>query len=448
MKSNLHLEDKSMNYILILVFIIFPSFARAQNIVSENEKREIVESIGKRLQESYLYPETAKKITIEISENLENGVYKSINEPNEFASRLTTDLYAVSKDLHFRVVFDSQWVSETRKASDPNYKRELLGKEIAAAQKENFGFKEAKLLEGNIGYLNLANFQDPEYAAETAAVTMKFLSNSDALIIDLRNNNGGALEMAQFLGSYFFNSEPPQVLFEYYYMENNKRIDRQQLVLPSVPGKRMPATDVYILTDSRTFSAAEWFSYALKNLKRATIIGEKTAGGAHPVDRRIISDRFSIMIPFGKITDPVTKTDFEGVGVKPDIEVSAKDALPTAHLKALEKLAAAPTQGNNNYQWYLPVVKAKLSPIVVAQPILKSYTGTYGSIREVLFENGRLYYQWNKIAKTELIPLAADIFALDGIDNFRFQIITENGKATSLMRINQDGSTVRYRKDN
>ena len=94
-----------------------------------------------------------------------------------------------------------------------------------------------------------------------------------------------------------------------------------------------------MLTSSRTFSGAEEFTYNLKNLKRATIVGETTGGGAHPVSGHRIDDRFVIGVPFARAINPITKTNWEGTGVEPDVKVAAPDALTTAQKLAAGKLA-------------------------------------------------------------------------------------------------------------
>jgi C-terminal processing protease CtpA/Prc len=114
--------------------------------------------------------------------------------------------------------------------------------------------------------------------------------------------------------------------------------------LPYVPGKRFTVKDVYLLTSNRTFSGAEDFTYALKNLKRVTIVGEVTGGGAHPVGPRRINDHFVAMVPFGRSISVVTNTDWEAVGVEPDVKVPAERALATAHLATLQKRATNVTE--------------------------------------------------------------------------------------------------------
>jgi hypothetical protein len=315
-----------------------PPVQREANL-SEINKKEIIDSLTKKLKEFYIRPNAIGEINTKLNENYKKGNYKNISNPNQYASALTTDLLEISKDLHFSVMYNQQWVNDQLKNKDAELQKIIKAQELVKAKKNNFGFRQAQILEGNIGYLEFSYFHDPAEGSETAASLMQFLSNSDALIIDLRKNNGGAMEMAQFISSYFFsNKEMP--LYKYYYYESErKRVDREMWLLPSVPGKRLDDIDIYILTSGATFSAAEWMSYSLQNLKRVTIVGEQTAGGAHPIDRKILTQGFSINIPFGEVKDPITQLDFEGKGVTPDVLSKSGDALNTAHLLALQKLS-------------------------------------------------------------------------------------------------------------
>ena len=107
---------------------------------------------------------------------------------------------------------------------------------------------------------------------------------------------------------------------------------------------------VFVLTSNRTFSAAEEFTYNLKNLKRATIVGETTGGGAHPGGVRRITDHFGIWVPAGRAISPITKTNWEGTGIEPDIKVPAASALDTAHLEALRRLRDAASDARRQEQ--------------------------------------------------------------------------------------------------
>ena len=434
--------------------LLFASIAAAQtqgNLINETEKKQVIEVVGKRLVDFYIYPDVAGKMAALLSKNLDDGVYKSIGDPKIFANQLTKDLFAVSRDKHLEVWFGPELVIKTKKEASGKETVESIDRKLESGRKDNFGFKEVKLLEGNIGYLNLTRFYDVKYGGETAASAMNFLSNADALIIDLRQNGGGDSSMVQLLTSYLFDSKPVH-LNDFYLRDGEKQIQTQEWTLPYVPGRRRPDIDVYILTAYRTFSAGEHFVYNLKNYQRATIVGQTTGGGAHTVAYRIINDRFLLKVPNGRPISPVTKSNWEGTGIKPDIETPPGDALLAAQIKALEKLTARANSPEAKflYNWYVTGLRAKLNPVRIDESLMRSYAGTYTGVygqRKITFENGSLFSQRAGGAKLALIPLAADLFTYEGRPEIRLKIVVENNRVTGLKSTASDGSQLDETRD-
>lgn len=423
----------------ILLLVVFPAILYAQQLpepLTDAEKNQVMISLSKQLNDSYIDPDIAKQMISLVSTNEKNGNYKSINDPIAFSDQLTRDLVSVSHDGHLNISFDPAWVQESKKVLTAKDSLDLENKDFPNARQENFGFKDVRILDGNIGYLNLTKFYNPVLGATTAIAAMNLLSNTDALIIDLRQNGGGYGSMVQLLASYLFTAEPV-LLVEFYSRENPK--PKQDWTLPYVTGNRMPDIDVYILTSQGTFSAAESFTYFLKNRKRATIVGATTGGGAHPVQHKALSDRFSIFLPYGKPVDPITQTNWEGVGVTPDIAVAPKDALFTAQMAALEKLVAAHPE-NKNTEWALADLKATQHPVTVSLTTLQNYTGTYGS-RKLTFEAGKLFYQKTGMSKYQLTPLAPDLFKIEELSYLRIKMNTKNGAITGFTRMYNDGTS-------
>jgi len=200
-------------------------------------------------------------------------------------------------------------------------------------QRGNCAFEKVELLPANIGYLKFNGFLDPEICGPTATAAMSFLAHVDALIIDLRSNGGGSPEMVAYICSYLFAERTH--LNDLY---NRKEDKTAEFWTREVPGPRLAKQPVFVLTSKRTFSGAEEFTYNLKNLKRATVIGETTGGGAHPVSGHRIDDHFMIGVPFARAINPITKTNWEGTGVEPDIKVPASEALDVAKKMAAEQI--------------------------------------------------------------------------------------------------------------
>jgi C-terminal processing protease CtpA/Prc len=259
------------------------------------------------------------------------------------------------------------------------------------------------------------------------------------MIIDVRNNHGGYQNTGQYIISFFFSQEPV-LLYNEYTRDAAKITDVQSWTLPYVGGKRRPDVPLYVLTSNFTFSAAEALPYSLQSLKRAVIVGETTGGGAHAWIGKIAADRFYVHLPNHYPVDPRTKTDWEGVGVKPDIEVPAKDALVVAHIKALEKLSATDTANAVRFNWHLTAAKSKLNPIVISQTILKSYTGKYGAYRSITFENDKLYFHLNG-GKYEMIPMSETLFRIEEINILRVKMVLEAGTVKGIESLLYDGTS-------
>lgn len=407
------------------------------NMLTSNERKVVLEAVKKLVNEQYIDADLAVNIVKYLDGNSKKGMYDTITDPNEFAGRLTDDLIAVSNDKHFHLVYDPAWVADSKKAISKEQQDELLNRDLAHWKKDNFGFKEVKILDGNIGYVNMESFTNPIYGGKTIEGVMALLSNADAIIIDLRRNGGGFSTMVQLMASYFFEGEPLQMV-DFHSREAGKHT--QDWTLPYVSGTRLPNVDLYILTSKESFSAAEGFAYFMQNRKRAVIVGETTGGAAQPVDRIAVSDRFYIMLPTQKPVDPVTNTNWEGVGVKPDLQCSSKEALIAAQIEALKGLHKKKVIEDISYEWISSELKVKQNPITVNTNKLKLYAGDYAG-RKLVFENGDLFYQKDGAEKHKLIALSDDLFMLSDINYLRIKINIENDKVTAITRLYLDGTT-------
>jgi retinol-binding protein 3 len=294
---------------------------------------EVIERLLKELQDNYVFPETARKMSEAVRRHAADKRYDAIKTGQELAARLTNDLQSVSKDKHLRVMCSTAKLPARPKGEKPDPREAKKMRERMARM--NAGFVKVERLPGNVGYLELTGFMDPAAAARPAAAAMNFLAGTDALIIDLRKNGGGSPHTVALVSSYLFGEEPVHLNSLYW-----RKGDRTEefWTRKEVEGPRYLHKEVYILTSKRTFSAAEEFTYNLKNLKRATVVGEATGGGAHPGGAMRLGDHFVAFIPTGRAINPITKTNWEGTGVQPDIRVPADQALGVAHRRAVERL--------------------------------------------------------------------------------------------------------------
>ncbi len=294
------------------------------------ERQAVIDGVAERVAAHYVFPEVGKKMAEDLRGRHAAKQYDGITSGRQFAQALTKDLREVCKDKHLRVRFSS-----TPRPQQPDRPPtpEELKREREEMARENFAFTKVERLAGNVGLLDFKEFVPAEMLGDTAAAAMTFLANSDAVIVDLRRNGGGSPGGVILLCSYFFENSTH--LNDIYTRSTDST--KQFWSLPVLPGKKLVGKDVYVLTSARTFSGAEEFAYNLQSQKRATIVGETTGGGAHPTRGFRVTDHFGVGVPFARSINPVTKTNWEGTGVKPDVAVPADHALLTAHAMALKK---------------------------------------------------------------------------------------------------------------
>ena len=296
------------------------------------ERQRVIDGVANNLIEFYVYPDLAQKMADAVRASQKSGDYDAIADPDAFANRLTKDLQGVSHDKHLGVNYSP--VRLPPEGDKPNPEQETQFRKML--ERTNCSFQKVEILPRNIGYLKFSAFADPTFCGPTVVAAMNFLAHVDAIIFDLRENGGGDPRMVEMISSYLFDK--PTHLNDLY----NRKDDftTQYWTLPYVPGATLADKPAFVLTSKSTFSGAEEFAYNLKNLKRATIVGETTGGGAHPVAGHRIDDHFTIGVPFARAVNPISKKNWEGTGVEPDVSVKAEDALEKAEELAAHQLAS------------------------------------------------------------------------------------------------------------
>jgi hypothetical protein len=377
--------------------------------IRPEERRAVVEELARLLNDHYVLPEVAKTTAAAIVAREKAGAYSAFTDPNAFADAVTGDLKELAHDRHLRLT-----LKPPPDPAAPNPGPPDPAAEQEAARVNNYGFREVKLLPGNLGYLRLDSFLPMHGAGRAAVAAMGFLAGADAIIFDLRNNGGGSPTMIQLLSSYLFDG--PTHLNDIYRREGDRR--DQFWTLPWVEGERRPDVPVYVLTSARTFSAAEEFTNNLKVLKRATVVGETTGGGANPGRTFDVGDRFVAVVSTGRAINPTTGTNWEGTGVEPDLKVPAPQALLAAQaaaLDALEAKAKAPEE-KARYRFARLAIDGELHPYTLPAGRAADYAGVFGP-RRVTVEGEGLSYQREGRPRLRMKPLAADLFALETIDD-------------------------------
>ena len=327
------------------VFVACTSGTAAQQTppaIDAATRRQVIDGAIEHMQRGYIFEDVAAKMAAALRAHAKAGAYDTITSGADFATVLTTHLREVSKDKHLRILYNPAGIAGAQApATDEERTRRA-----AAERRGNFGLHRVERLDGNVGYIELRGFSGSQEAGGAVAAAMNLLANTDALIFDLRRNGGGSPVTIGFISSYLFDSRVH--LNDFYVRETERR--QSFHTSETVEGRRYgQSKPVYILTSNRTFSAAEEFTYNLKHLKRAVIVGETTGGGAHPGGVRRITDHFGIWLPTGRAINPITGTNWEGVGIAPDIAVDPAEALRAAHLDALKKIRPTATDpGHRN----------------------------------------------------------------------------------------------------
>jgi len=309
--------------------------ASADAGVDAATRRAVVEGVAARVQASYVFRDRAAVIARAIRARARRGDYDGVTSARALADSLTAHLQAAGRDRHLRVRYSHDILP-----AQPWRRSATTGADSlrARGRRANFGFGRPRRLLGDIAYLEIHDFGfEPQWAEETVADVLTRLADAPALIIDLRRNGGGSPRMAAFVTSYFLG--PDSIHLSTLYWRGN-RVERVY-TRPSVPGRRYgPDRPVYVLTSHATFSAAEGFAYGLQALGRAVIVGDTTGGGAHAGGLHRVTDHFGVWVPGARAVNPITKRNWERIGVRPDVAVPEREALGVAHALALRQVLA------------------------------------------------------------------------------------------------------------
>jgi len=310
--------------------ILLAAAAAASLLLTPADQKRVADQAAALIEQRYVEPEIGKST----ARALRSARWQEQSEGNAFASRLTQLLRDASKDGHLAVEFSETPIKA--EGGEANFATRELERWYGAHL--NHGVEKIERLDGNIMLIDLRVFPPPAMAGEVIAAAMTLVAQGEALIIDLRQNGGG-METANLVLSYLL---PPGTPLNAVYDRPSNRTT-PSTTAAWLPGRRFDAgKPIYVLTSKRTFSAAEAVAYDLQANKRATIVGEVSGGGANPFEYRRIDDHFALSLPEQRSVNPVTGTNWQNVGVKPDIPVRADTALE----KALE-LARAEIRGRS-----------------------------------------------------------------------------------------------------
>jgi retinol-binding protein 3 len=333
---------------LILLFALamlaFAPSAEAQALASENQpdlvidaatRRAVVDTLCDRIERNYVFSDRAREVTKSLRKRMSARAYDKITSAADFADTITANMQAVAHDVHLRLHYRYEAIPAVKDDDAPLPEAEQRRIQ-ARGRYTNYGFERYERLPGNVGYLDLQQFSGDPAGQATAVAAMTMLSNTDAMIIDLRRNGGGSPMMIATILTYFVKEDDRLLFNTFYHREGDKT--EEYWTSPFVPGPRYLEKPLYVLTSNRTASAAEEFAYDVQTHKLGTVVGAVTRGGANPGRLFRLNDHFAAFVATGRAINPVTKTNWEGVGVKPDSVTKAGEAVRAAYSMALQKL--------------------------------------------------------------------------------------------------------------
>jgi hypothetical protein len=313
-----------------------PFLPRPKVVVDRAMRVQAIDTLVAKLNDHYVFPDKAKQIEAALRQRQHEGKYDGLTDGKQLAKQLTDDLHGVAHDLHMEVYFSPGLVPQDDAGGPPpesqaqwEQRTSFVRRLIVGVRMRlmNFGLEKVDHLGANIGYLQVSGFLPPFLVAEKYAAAMDKLADTDGLIVDLRDNRGGAPQSVALLISYFVDQRTR--LNDIW--DRDSGISQQQWTEDKLDGKRYGGKKpVVILAGPGTMSAGEDFTYTMQALKRATVIGERTWGGAHPTRPYRLGDHFFAMIPSRRSINPITHTNWEGVGVIPDVAVAPDKALEAA----------------------------------------------------------------------------------------------------------------------
>jgi retinol-binding protein 3 len=361
---------------LLSLLLLLSSPVCAQHITP----RLVADSLGLILRQHYVYDGAADSMAAYLKQRSDSGFYDQLTGPGALSEALYQDIQTIHRDDHFFITYSPGLAHMLTSGSNHNPPPNTL-----ALEAENYWCKRVEVFPGNIGYVQLNGFAEPN-AEDTSILFAAFriIRYTKALVIDLRKNTGGSPFMVNLIESMFFSNKT--------HMNDilSKTTEENHVFWtdPTVAGGLRLNMPLYILTSGMTFSAGEDFAYAMQSIHRATIVGDTTGGGAHPVHPYPIGNGFVAAIPFARTLNPYTHTDWERVGVIPDIPVHQEDALERA-IKCYYDTKSDSVAGTRI--WEEKNILSYIHVVTPAQDILDSACGWYQGDVKVYARGGHLF---------------------------------------------------------
>lgn len=288
-----------------------------------------VDVLIRYLRDYYVDADVAERVVVRLRRRHADGAYGQSNDDQAFADAVTQDTVAASADAHLQLRYSVAQLPERDTLIVPE-----SGRHPEEAASAGHGFVRTERLPGNIGLVEIGQFYPARISGNVAAAAMTLIADTDVLLIDLRRCPGGEPDMVALVESYLYDERTQ--LNSIHFPAEKRTV--QWWTDPFVPGPRFGGTKpLYVLLSTKSYSAAEGFSYDLQQNGRATLVGEPTATGVSYFDYRYrVSDHLMFSVPSGYVVNPISGRGWAPQGVQPDIRVPAHEALDTAYALALK----------------------------------------------------------------------------------------------------------------
>jgi hypothetical protein len=404
------------------------------------ERKAAVDAIATGVSKHYVFPEKRAAIVQALRDAERGGAYDGLDGPG-LSVRLTEVLSKAGHDHHLWVKWSPELYQARLKVKPGTESTEL---EDALGERQNQGYVETKILDGNVRYVHLVGFiwkkgRTPRVVADVA----RFLGGGDAAIIDIRDNGGGSGQAVQALVSYFLPADG-RLLMTFHDGLTGKT--ERTHVLNTLGAPRLVGKPLWVLISNMTGSAAEEFADHVKEFKLGTLVGRTTAGAANNNTLFPVAPAFLASISVGRPVHAVSGSNWEGTGVATDVDVPVSAALDKAHLLALQELAGT-AQGSRlrEYEWAMAGPHARLDPVTPTEGQLRAYAGDYG-IRKIWVERGTLTFQREKLEPSVLNPLGPDLFEFARDPRIRLRFQRQDGQVTGFEMFGEQGDPVTVKR--
>jgi retinol-binding protein 3 len=440
--------------LLVICVTLIGHSVKGQQNQSQLDKKSILEVIKNTsnvLINNYVFPDKAEKMSYYINQQSKEGKYSELTNPNKLADKLTADLNSQFEDKHLRIVYnpglEKDILDFVKSEQNAN---EIKQADVEKEKSVNFYFKKIEILPSNIGYIEFTNFPVPSAEAiKTIQAVMQFVSHTNALILDLRNNRGGNGNTASDISSYFFKSKT--LTDKSFNRIENKWTDNYVENNDSITNGLYLDMPIYILTSRWTFSAAEGFAYTLKYLKNAKIIGEPTSGGAHLTRSFSAGNGFVAFVPYVRGENIITKTDWEGTGVIPDLSTGKDDALLVAQNEILkQKITDIKDETEKRkIKWQLNYNLSKTSNVTLESEQIEQFVGRFAEFEVFITDKQLMFKDTNnpRYIPQKMIPITDTMFQISGDYQIEF-VMDDSNNFDSIKMYWNDGWVEEIKRGN